>query len=52
MKRFVCFLLSLVMAATMLTGCGSQSTTGDNSTPQAEKKRKGRSCLLGKSDAG
>ncbi|MCI7099788.1 MAG: extracellular solute-binding protein [Lachnospiraceae bacterium] len=44
MKRITCFLLSLVMAATMLVGCGNQSTNGgtagENSTPQAEKKEK------------
>lgn len=44
MKRLACFLLSLVMAATMLTGCGGQSansgTAGENSTPQTEKKEK------------
>ena len=43
-KRITCFLLSLVMAATMLVGCGNQSTNGgtagENSTPQAEKKEK------------
>lgn len=44
MKRLACFLLSLVMAATMLTGCGGQSansgTSGENSTPQMENKEK------------
>ncbi|MDD6232260.1 MAG: extracellular solute-binding protein [Frisingicoccus sp.] len=44
MKKITCFLLSLVMAATMLTGCGSQSTNsgtaGEKSTSQAEKKEK------------
>ena len=44
MKRITCFLLSLVMAATMLVGCGNQSTNGgtagENSTPRAEKKEK------------
>ena len=44
MKRLTCLLLSLVMAATMLTGCGSQSTNsgtaGEKSTSQAEKKEK------------
>ena len=30
MKRCTCFLLSLVMAATMLTGCGSQSNKKEN----------------------
>ena len=42
MKTLACFLLSLVMAATVLTGCGGQSanTAGENSTPQADKKEK------------
>ena len=44
MKRITCFLLSLVMAATMLVGCGNQSTNGgtagENSTSRAEKKEK------------
>ena len=44
MKKMACFLLSLVMAATMLTGCGSQSNkegnTGENDESQAEKKEK------------
>ena len=42
MKRLTCLLLSFVLAATMLAGCGSQSanTAGENSTTQAETKEK------------
>ena len=44
MKRIVYCLLSLAMAATMLTGCGSQSSkegnTVENVGSQAEKKEK------------
>ena len=44
MKKLLSLLLALVMAATMLTGCGSQNTNsgtaGENGTPQAEKKEK------------
>ena len=44
MKRVTFFLLSLAMAATMLTGCGSQSDKGGNNVEnvktQAEKKEK------------
>ena len=29
MKRLTCFLLSLVLAATLLTGCGGQSGKED-----------------------
>ena len=44
MKKLLSLLLAVVIAATMLTGCGGQSsnsgTTGENSTPQAGKKEK------------
>ena len=44
MKRLACFLLSLVMAATMMTGCGSQSgkegNAVENVESQAEKKKR------------
>ena len=44
MKRFACFLLSFVMAATTLTGCGNQSEkegkTVENVESQAEEKEK------------
>ena len=44
MKKLLSLLLAVVMAATMLTGCGGQSsnsgTTGESSTPQTEKKEK------------
>ena len=36
MKRLACFLLSLVMAATMLTGCGSQSEKEGNTVEKVE----------------
>ena len=56
MKRLAYFLLTLAMAATMLTGCGSQNEKEENTVEKvesrAEKKGKGRTCLLGKSDAG
>ena len=44
MKKLMCLLLAVVMAATMLTGCGGQNTnsgtTGEDNTPQTEKKEK------------
>ena len=44
MKKMVCSVLAMIMAAAILTGCGGQSTnsgtTGENSTPQTEKKEK------------
>lgn len=43
MKRLACFLLSLVTATTMLTGCGGRNTDGTaegSGTPQAGKKEK------------
>ena len=44
MKKLFSMLLTVVMAATMLTGCGGQSTNsgtaGENSTSQADKKEK------------
>ena len=54
MKKLLTLLLAVVMAATLLAGCGGQSanTAGENSTPQTEKKGKGGRCLLGQSDAG
>ncbi len=44
MKKLLCLLLAVVLAAAMLTGCGNQSTngvsTGENSAPQTGKKEK------------
>ena len=44
MKKLLSLLLAVVTAATMLTGCGGQSSnsgaTGENSTPQTDKKEK------------
>lgn len=44
MKRLACFLLPLVMAATMLTGCGSQSgkegNAVENVKSQGEKRKR------------
>ena len=42
MKKILTLLLPVVMAATLLAGCGGQSanTAGENSTPQTEKKEK------------
>lgn len=44
MKRIACLLLSLVMAATILTGCGNWSTnsetSGENSTSQAKIRKR------------
>ena len=42
MKKILTLLLAVVMAATLLAGCGGQSanTAGENSTPQTEKKEK------------
>ena len=44
MKKMVCSVLAMIMAAAILTGCGGQSTnsgtTGENSTPQTENKEK------------
>lgn len=42
MKKLLTLLLAVVMAATLLAGCGGQSanTAGENSTPQTEKKEK------------
>ena len=44
MKKTACLLLSIVMAATMLTGCGNQSTKEESNVekaePQTEKKEK------------
>ena len=45
MKRLACFLLSLIMTATMLTGCGSQNgkeegNAVENVKSQTEKKEK------------
>ena len=40
MKRIACVLLSFVMAATMLIGCGSQSNNSETDTSQTGKKEK------------
>ncbi|MGI6195591.1 MAG: 5'-nucleotidase C-terminal domain-containing protein [Eubacteriales bacterium] len=44
MKKMVCSVLAMIMAAAILTGCGGQSTnsgtTGENSTPQTANKEK------------
>ena len=44
MKKLVCSVLAMIMTAAMLTGCGGQSTnsgtSGENSTPQTDKKEK------------
>lgn len=40
MKKIACVLLSFVMAATMLIGCGSQSNNSETDTSQTGKKEK------------
>ena len=36
MKKITCLLLSIVMAATMLAGCGNQSTKKESTVQKAE----------------